>query len=191
MPQSAIAELSLKRQLLENQRPRPGETVSARRTRESKLVFATADRFLDRGVDGPMHLNDPRAAKIVEDSILFRARERYDLFAWCVMSNHVHVLFTPRWVQRESTKGIKGFTAYEINGLQGVRGRVFWQDESYDHWSRDETEMLRIIRYIENNPVADHLCPRPEDWPWSSARLRENWPPGQVYKHEQDAGDPS
>ena len=44
-----------------------------------------------------MHLKDPAAAKIVEDAILFGADERYDLFAWCVMSNHVHVLLTPRF----------------------------------------------------------------------------------------------
>ncbi|OAI41588.1 hypothetical protein AYO40_02955 [Planctomycetaceae bacterium SCGC AG-212-D15] len=69
-------------------------------------------------------------------------------------------------------QGIKGFTSHEINGLDQARGRVFWQDESYDHWVRDEEEMHRIIVYIENNPVAAGLCARPEDWPWSSARFR-------------------
>src|SRR5262249_30720679 len=151
---------------------RPGETLAGRRIRENKILFALADRFLDQAVEGPMHLKDPRAAKIVEDSILFGAGERYDLFAWCVMSNHVHVLLTPRWKLGKAIQGIKGYTAHEINRLQDARGRTFWQDESYDHWSRDEAEMLRIIHYIENNPVASGLCQRPEEWPWSSARFR-------------------
>ena len=41
--------------------------------------------------------------------------------------------------------------------------------------------MLRIIHYIENNPVAAGLCRRPEDWPWASARLRSDWAVGDVY----------
>jgi putative transposase len=188
MPESVIEELKHKRQSLSDQRPRPGESIADRRTRESKLVFAAADRFLDLTLDGPMHLKEPKAAKIVEDSMLFGAAERYDLFAWCVMSNHVHVLLTPRWELEEITKGIKGFTAYKINKLHAEPERTFWQDESYDHWARDEEEMFRIIEYIENNPVAARLCQRPEDWPWSSARYRKDWPAGQVYDKKQPAG---
>ena len=51
-----------------------------------------------------MHLKDPQAAKIVEDAILFGAGERYDLFAWCVMSNHVHVLLMPKYHAGEETE---------------------------------------------------------------------------------------
>ena len=129
-----------------------------------------------------MHLADPAAATLVEDSLLFGVPERYALFAWCVMANHVHVLLEPIWELSKITQGIKGYTSYQINALQGAHGRVFWQDESYDHWARDEEEALRIIHYIENNPVAAGLCARPEDWRWSSARRRSGWPPGQPWR---------
>jgi len=99
MPKAAIEELVRERQRLEKQAPRPRETTVERRIRENKIVFAVADRFLDQAVDGPMHLKDPRAARIVEDAIVFGAEERYDLFAWCIMSNHVHVLLTPKGSQ--------------------------------------------------------------------------------------------
>jgi putative transposase len=181
MPRAAVEALQRERRRLEDQPPRPGETDAERRIREGKWIFVAADRFLDQAADGPMHLKDPRAAKIVEDSILFGAGERYDLFAWCVMSNHVHVLLTPRRDLSEVTQGIKGYTAHEINGIQDSRGRVFWQDESYDHWARDEEEMYRIIHYIENNPVVAGLCRRADEWRWSSARLRKDWAPGQAY----------
>ena len=92
MPRPTIEDLIRERKRLEDQAPRPGETAAERRIRESKMIFAKADRFLDRAIEGPVHLKDPRAAKIVEESILFGAGDRYDLFAWCVMSNHVHVL---------------------------------------------------------------------------------------------------
>ena len=128
-----------------------------------------------------MHLKEPAIAKIAEDSLLFGSPERYELFAWCVMANHVHVLLTPRCELKKITQGIKGVTAYQINRLQKAKGRAFWQDESYDHWVRDDEELLRIIAYIENNPVVAGLCSKPEDWPWSSARLRYLWQPGQAF----------
>ena len=186
MPQAAIEKLFKERERLEKQPPRSGELIAARKLREDKLIFAMADRFLDMAVDGPLHLKDPLAAKIVEDSILFGAEERYALLAWCVMPNHVHVLLTPFWELKKITQGIKGFTAYEINSLQDARGRIFWQDESYDHWARDEDEMLRIIEYIENNPVAARLCQRRENWPWSSARFRMEWRPGEPHRKTKD-----
>jgi REP element-mobilizing transposase RayT len=189
IPPAAIENLTRQRRRLEEQTPRAGETIAERRIRESKIIYAAADRFLDQAVDGPMHLNDPRATKSVEDAIIFGAGSRYDLFAWCVMSNHVHVLLTPRCELPDVTKGIKGYTAYQINRLQNARGRVFWQDESYDHWARDETEILRIIHYIEQNPVAAGLCQRPENWPRSSARFRQDWPAGNVFERCTVAGD--
>ncbi len=138
-----MEELKLKRAALERQPPRPGESNVERGIRENKILFAAADRFLDHAVEGPMHLKDPRAAKTVEDSILFGAVERYDLFAWCVMSNHVHVLLTPGsrgteskqrqagkpdlrvWDLRGVMQGIKGYTAYRINEVLDTRGQVF------------------------------------------------------------------
>jgi REP element-mobilizing transposase RayT len=128
-----------------------------------------------------MHLRDPNAAAIVDDFIRSGAGQHYDLFAWCVMSNHVHVLLKPNGELKGVMQRIKGSTSFRINGLQRERGRTLWQDESYDHWVRDEEEMFRIIGYIENNPVAAGLCQHPADWPWSSARFRSEWVAGDVY----------
>lgn len=180
-PRKVYEMLRNERERLKNQPARTNESPRERRLREDKVIFAKTDKYLDTTLEGPMHLKDPRAAQIVEDSILFGVAERYDLFAWCVMSNHILVLLLPRWELKDVTQGIKGFTAFEINGLQDARGRVFWQDESYDHWVHDDEEMLRIIEYIENNPVVAGLCQRAEDWPWSSARFRKDWPTGSPF----------
>jgi REP-associated tyrosine transposase len=181
LPREIIERLQRERERLQNQPQRSHESVQDRTQRENKVLFAIADRALDSPTAGPMHLKDPAAARIVEDSVRFGVPERYKLFAWCVMANHVHVLLTPNWDLEDITQGIKGFTAHEINGIHKQRGRVFWQDESYDHWARDDDEFLRIIEYIENNPVAAGLCTNQADWPYSSARLRPVWPRGQPY----------
>jgi REP element-mobilizing transposase RayT len=185
MPPEATARLHGERERLQRQPSRAGESLRERRIRESKILFGMADKVLDAARSGPLHLKDQRAAKIVGDSILFGSGERYELYAWCVMANHVHVLSKPIWELEKLLQGIKGFTAHEINGLQEARGRVFWQDESLDHWVRNEEELARIVQYIENNPVVAGLCSRSEDWPWSSAHFRAGWPVGQPFQADQ------
>lgn len=183
LPQSVRHRLRLEQQRLEMQRPQDGEAPANRRIREQKVLFAIADSYLDTVCDGPLHLKDPVAANIVESSILFGATTRYELFAWCVMANHVHVLFKPAIEFWKILQGMKGYTAREINRVQDATGRNLWQDESYDHCPRDDAEFFRIIEYIENNPVKAGLCRTPAEWRWSSARFRSTWPAGQAWKN--------
>jgi putative transposase len=181
-PQDIADELEALDQQALREPKRENETSASRRERLAKQRFARRDAYLDSRKNGPLSLKDPAAAKIVEDSILFGVPERYELYAWCVMGNHVHLLLTPRWELKDISQGIKGYTARQINSLQNAAGRPFWQDESYDHWSRDDDELMRIIAYIENNPVKAGLCQRAEDWPWSSARFRGTWKFGQPWQ---------
>ncbi|MBM3238695.1 hypothetical protein FJZ31_20575 [Candidatus Poribacteria bacterium] len=74
---------------------------------------------------------------------------------------------------RRITKGLKGYTAREINKLLDRTGQSFWQDESFDHWARDESGFYRVVDYIENNPVNAGLVNLPEEWRWSSAWFRK------------------
>ena len=85
------------------------------------------------------------------------------------MPNHVHAVIQPCVPVARITKSIKGFTAREANQILGRTGERFWQDESYDHWIRNETEWNRIVRYTALNPVAAGLVETAEQWPWSSA----------------------
>ena len=124
MPAAAIGRLRGERERLERQPARARESPRDRRIRESKILFGMADKVLDTANAGPLHLKDPRAAKIVENSVLFGIAERYELYAWCVMANHVHVLLKPAWPLEKVMQGIKGFTAHEINGLQRARSGV-------------------------------------------------------------------
>jgi putative transposase len=81
----------------------------------------------------------------------------------------VHLLLTPHVVATRWLGPLKGFTSYEANRVLGRTGQPFWQDESYDHLVRSDTEFDRIRGYIEGNPVKAGLVAAPEDWPWSSA----------------------
>ncbi len=93
----------------------------------------------------------------------------YELGAFVVMANHVHVLLLPKTHPSRLLQSMKGSTAHEANRILGLTGRKFWQAESYDHWVRNERERARIAAYIENNPVKAGLVAHPEEYRWSSA----------------------
>jgi REP element-mobilizing transposase RayT len=134
-------------------------------------VFAAADRQLDRAVSGPKWLREPAIAQSLVDALRFGEQQLrlYSLIAFCVMPNHVHAVVQPRVPVYRITKSIKGFTARRANVLLGRTGEPFWQDETYDHWIRTDSELQRVIRYTERNPVVAGLVESPEQWPWSSA----------------------
>ncbi len=133
-------------------------------------AFVAADRALAQA-GGTSWLTDTRVARQVMKAIYDGEHEReyYELQAWVVMPNHVHLLILPRVALPKITQWIKGRTAREANLLLGRTGEPFWQEESYDHWVRTKQELGRIATYIEANPVAAGLAATPEDWPWSSA----------------------
>ena len=93
----------------------------------------------------------------------------YELGAYVVMANHVHLLIWPKVTPDRLLKSLKGATAREANRLLGRTGEPFWQKESYDHWVRDAAEYAKIRRYIENNPVKAGQVQNPCEFPWSSA----------------------
>ena len=123
---------------------------------------------LDEG-HGACFLVDSRIARLVVDTLRRFDGERYQLHAWCVMPNHVHVLVTPLGTNTLSSivHSWKSFTANEANRKLGRSGR-FWMPEYFDRAIRNERHFRLAVAYIENNPVKAGLCETPEDWPWSS-----------------------
>ncbi len=133
-------------------------------------AFVWMDRYLDQARYGPTWLKRNAVALIMLNALNAGAAKlgHYDLHAYLIMANHVHVLVTPHVNPSTMLHSLKGFSAREANRLLGRTGEPFWQSESYDHWVRDQREFDRIRRYIENNPVSAGLVSTPEDYRWSS-----------------------
>jgi REP element-mobilizing transposase RayT len=132
-------------------------------------AFVAMDRLLDSTRTGPQYLHIPEIASMVVEGLHDHAEnlKRYDLHRYVVMSNHVHLLVTPRTDVSQLMQSLKRHTAKEANRYLGLTGHPFWQDESYDRLVRDATEFQRISRYIEMNPVNAGLALSPEDFRWS------------------------
>jgi REP element-mobilizing transposase RayT len=133
---------------------------------------AGLESYLDKG-RGECHLQRLEIAKLVEDALRFFHGKRYDLRAWVVMPNHVHVLFkvdaTP---MAEIIESWKKHTAFKANRLLH-RQDEFWQADYWDTFIRDRAHELESRNYIENNPTKAGLVLDPQMWHWSSARFRD------------------
>jgi REP element-mobilizing transposase RayT len=132
------------------------------------------EAYLDKG-RGACHLRQPKIAKLVEDSFRFRHGTDYELRAWVIMPNHVHLLFKVLDVpMSQLLDAWKGFTAKQANKVLGRRGK-FWQDGYWDTFMRDGEHERRTQKYAEANPVKARLVAANKEWPWSSARFRDDY----------------
>jgi len=139
---------------------------------DSGKAFVCMDRLLDQYRSGPAYLLLPDIAGIVADLIRQGADRDYELPAWVVMPNHVHLLITPRVDVPVLLHRLKGASARRANQRLGLTGQPFWQDESYDHLVRDADEFHRIENYILENPVRAGLARSAEEYQWCSVSKR-------------------
>jgi REP element-mobilizing transposase RayT len=140
---------------------------------EQRRLFGKWDKALDAAQTGPFWLRDARVATMLAKSLHHFNHQRYDLDAFCIMPNHVHLVYKPLLKDDKNyhsmssiMHSIKSYSSKEANHLLGRRG-VFWQSENYDHVVRNENEWRRIINYVLDNPIAAGLVDRREDWKWS------------------------
>lgn len=134
---------------------------------------------------------------ILIDSLAFCIKNKgMELFAWCIMSNHVHLIF--RSIEGHKPElilgDIKRFTSNAIiraikeNPRESRREWLFEHFEKagsissnvtrYQFWRHDNKPIElwsnkvidEKISYIHNNPVEEGLVFNPEDYVYSSAR---------------------
>jgi valyl-tRNA synthetase len=149
LPESKVAELRQERELwLANAPQNP--TDEDHKT-FSLLFSQKLEQWLDAGM-GSCLLKEDAASQIVENALRHFDGERYDLGAWSVMPNHVHVVFTPKpgHELKKILHSWKSFTAHELNKLTGNTGPV-WISETYDHIIRNDEELWQTIDYVESN----------------------------------------
>jgi putative transposase len=102
---------------------------------------------------------------------LQRYTERHGLAVWayCLMTNHVHLVAVPL---REDSLGLALRDAHTVYAMRFNRqtqsdGHV-WQGR-FNSCPLDEAHLWAAVRYVERNPVRAGLAARAEEYRWSSA----------------------
>jgi len=175
---------------------RRGEWEHLLKIEDDREKRTKLEEYLDRGV-GECHLRDSRIARMVGTALLFEHNKSYQLLAWCVMPNHVHVLvhvwnkplvkLLALWKKLVSARSLallrtERRSSDRLVPMAGTTGlnrssalQTFWQREYWDTFMRDEDQEKSAIRYIESNPVKAKLCVAKEQWPFGSARFRDEY----------------
>lgn len=106
-----------------------------------------------------------------------KAVSGFELYAYCLMGNHVHLLI--REVQEPLAlifKRIGARYVFWYNWKYKRSGHLF-QDRYKSEPIKDDKQLIAVLRYIYQNPVKAKMCERPEDYQWSSCRyLGLNYP---------------
>ena len=97
-------------------------------------------------------------------------RHGVEIWSYCLMPNHVHIVATPRdedGLARAFRHVHRHYTGY-VNARMRVTGHL-WQGR-FSSVAMDEPHLHAALRYVALNPVRARLVSRAEDWPWSSVR---------------------
>ena len=159
LPISKLKELFL---WMEEQKP-PMNRVE--KYKMDSIFFSKYDELLNDNKK-INYLKNPKLASVVAGLIHSYDKKEYNLIAYSIMPNHVHLVISLLENSKSLDKimqNIKRISAFKINRILGKRG-TFWQSESYDHIVRDEEELQKIIQYTLLNPVKAGLVDNWEDW---------------------------
>ena len=162
MPQNVLQQWLTEREQMEVKFNRDGEVSAKDREKINRLFSDKVESYLDQGV-GECWVKDDRIAKLIRDTLKHFESDRYNLYAWCAMPNHLHAVVEPLGEHKlqDILHSWKSYSSKESNKILGRSGS-FWREEYYDHLIRDESDFKRCVEYTYFNPEKGGL----ENWPW-------------------------
>jgi putative transposase len=93
-----------------------------------------------------------------------------EYIAWCLMTNHVHLVAVPE-EEKSLSLGVgeahRKYTRY-VNFREGWRGYLF--QGRFHSFPLEGSYLLAAVRYVLRNPVRAGLVRKPWDYRWSSAK---------------------
>ncbi|MEO4049403.1 transposase [Pseudomonas sp. CAU 1711] len=106
-----------------------------------------------------------------------------DVHAWCLMTNHVHLLLTPHDVESAGLlmKGLGQRYVQYVNRTYRRSGTL-WEGRFRSCLVQEEAYLLSCYRYIEMNPVRAGMVAHPAEYRWSSYRANAQAEPHRLRK---------
>jgi putative transposase len=114
--------------------------------------------------------------RYLEDLRELKALFDVKVYAFCLMTNHVHLLLAPGNSVTglgQLMKGLAGRMTRYRNKQEGRTGTL-WESRYKSSVVQTDAYLLACSRYIELNPVRAQMVQHARDYPWSSLHLRLN-----------------
>jgi putative transposase len=102
-----------------------------------------------------------------------RAKQRFEVHEFVFMRDHVHLILTPAPLEslEKAMQFIKGGFSYRAKKEMNFNGEI-WQKGYNEQRIKDADQYAKHVKYIWMNPVEAGLVEQPEEYLYSSARLR-------------------
>lgn len=129
-------------------------------------------------------------ADIIVGSLKYcRAEKGLEIFAWVIMSNHIHLIISCKdgYQLSDILRDFKKYTASQVvNAIEQTPREsrknwllwllkkdgaiTFWQNDNHAEEITSESFFKTKLDYIHNNPVRAGMVYKEEEYPYSSAR---------------------
>jgi REP element-mobilizing transposase RayT len=117
-----------------------------------------------------IYLDDADRAIFLELLARFSRREGWPAIAYCLMTNHYHlIVHLPEGGLSSGIQLLNGGFARRFNRRHGRTDHLFRQRFTCAQ-IQSEAHLVEACRYVVLNPVRAGLCNKPEHWLWSSYR---------------------
>jgi putative transposase len=102
----------------------------------------------------------------------YSLRYRVDIHAWVMMTNHVHLLCTPR-LEGGLSSMMQGLGRRYVQYFNFEYGRsgTLWEGRFKSCLIQEERYLLEVYKYIELNPVRAEMVADPGEYRWSSYQI--------------------
>lgn len=108
--------------------------------------------------------------KFMETIKHYKEISRYEIYAYCLMGNHVHLLLkTGEEPLEQIMRRICGSYVYWYNWKYKRIGNLF-QDRFKSEAVENDEYLITVQRYIHQNPLKAGLVSKIEEYKWSSYR---------------------
>ncbi len=121
-----------------------------------------------RGIDKrSIFLDDEDREKFIENIIKAKEVGDFEIYGYCLMDNHVHLLIKEDEEIGTSIKRITvGYVGWHNNKYERT-GHLF-QNRFKSEPVETESYLITVLRYIHQNPVKAGIVKKLEDYRWSS-----------------------
>lgn len=144
---------------------RPWHSPMHRENQNGRYLF-TAACYEHQHIVG---LTPERMASFADDLLTVIERHSQEIYAWCVLPNHYHVLALSRELPEllRALGQLHGRTSFRWNGEEERRGRKVWFNCA-ETGMKSDRHFWATLNYVHHNPVHHGYVEHWQDWPFSS-----------------------
>ena len=133
-------------------------------------LIGIPQHVIQRGYNRQACFFENQNYQVYLDKLLeYSQKHQVEIHAFILMTNHVHLLATPR-IENGISLMMQSLGRYYVRYINQTYHRTgtLWEGRYKSNLVDSDNFFLVVTRYIEFNPVRAEMVVRPELYPWSS-----------------------